>query len=111
MDEITLREEYAKMNKLTGKVTLSSGVQARYSDKSRVKSLEGTVNDPVRQMLPLLAVIEYFARVDTRNKTGARGSYWHGRGGGSWYEAWDWCRANLLLHLESHCPKEEIFTT
>jgi hypothetical protein len=31
------------MNKLTGSIMLSSGVQARVSDKSLVDSLEGTV--------------------------------------------------------------------
>jgi hypothetical protein len=41
--EITLREEFAKMNKLTGSITLSLGVQARISDTSLVDSLEGTV--------------------------------------------------------------------
>ncbi len=41
--EITLREEFAKMNESTGTITLSSGVQARVSDKSLVDSLEGTV--------------------------------------------------------------------
>jgi hypothetical protein len=40
--EITLREELAKMNKLTRSITLSSGVQAQVSDKSLVDSLEGT---------------------------------------------------------------------
>jgi hypothetical protein len=30
--EITLFEEFPKMNKLTGSITLSSGVQARVSD-------------------------------------------------------------------------------
>jgi hypothetical protein len=35
----TLREEFAKMNELTGTITLLSGVQARVSDKSLVDSL------------------------------------------------------------------------
>jgi hypothetical protein len=41
--EITLREEFAKMNELTGSITLSSGIQARVRDKTLVDSLEGTV--------------------------------------------------------------------
>jgi hypothetical protein len=41
--EITLRKECAKMNELTGSITLSSRIQARVSDKSLVDSLEGTV--------------------------------------------------------------------
>jgi hypothetical protein len=41
--EITLREEFARMNELIGSITLSSGIQARVSDKSLVDSLEGTV--------------------------------------------------------------------
>jgi hypothetical protein len=41
--EITLREEFARMNKLTGSITLSSGIQAHMSDKSLVDSLEGSV--------------------------------------------------------------------
>jgi hypothetical protein len=41
--EITLREEFAKMNKLNISITLSFGIQACVSDKSLVDSLEGTV--------------------------------------------------------------------
>jgi hypothetical protein len=41
--EITLREEFARLNELTGSVTLTSGVQAAAGDKSIVDSLEGTV--------------------------------------------------------------------
>jgi hypothetical protein len=41
--EITLREEFAKMNELTGTITLFSGAQARVVDKSLMDSLEGTV--------------------------------------------------------------------
>jgi hypothetical protein len=42
--EITLREEFARMNDLTtGSLTLTSGVQARATDKSISDSLEGTV--------------------------------------------------------------------
>jgi hypothetical protein len=41
--EITLREEFASLNKLTGSLTLISGVQAAAGDKSIVDSLEGTV--------------------------------------------------------------------
>jgi hypothetical protein len=41
--EITLREEFARLNKLTGSLTLVWGVQARAGDKSMVDSLEGTV--------------------------------------------------------------------
>jgi hypothetical protein len=40
--EITLREEFARLNELTGSLTLTSGVQARAADKSIVDSLEGT---------------------------------------------------------------------
>ncbi len=41
--EITLREEYARLNELTGSLTLAYGVQAMVGDKSIVDSLEGTV--------------------------------------------------------------------
>jgi hypothetical protein len=41
--EITLREEFARLNELTGSLTLTSGMQARAADKSIVDSLEGTV--------------------------------------------------------------------
>jgi hypothetical protein len=41
--EITLLEEFARLNELTGSLTLTSGVQARAADKSIVDSLEGTV--------------------------------------------------------------------
>jgi hypothetical protein len=41
--EITLKEEYARLNELTGSLTLTSGVQAAAGDKSIVDSLEGTV--------------------------------------------------------------------
>jgi hypothetical protein len=41
--EITLREEFARLNELTGSLTLTSGVQATAGDKSIVDSLEGTV--------------------------------------------------------------------
>jgi hypothetical protein len=41
--EITLREEFARLNELTGSLTLTSGVQATAGDKSMVDSLEGTV--------------------------------------------------------------------
>ncbi len=42
MNEITVREEFAKMNELTSRITLSLGVQARVPDMSPVDSLEGT---------------------------------------------------------------------
>jgi hypothetical protein len=41
--EIILREKFAKMNKLTGTFTLSSGIQTRVADKSLAGSLDGTV--------------------------------------------------------------------
>jgi hypothetical protein len=41
--EITLSEEFARLNELTGSLTLTSGVQAAAGDKSIVDSLEGTV--------------------------------------------------------------------
>jgi hypothetical protein len=41
--KITLREEFARLNELTGSLTLTSGVQAAAGDKSLVNSLEGTV--------------------------------------------------------------------
>jgi hypothetical protein len=41
--EITLREEFERMNELTGSLTLTSGIQARAADKSIADSLEGTV--------------------------------------------------------------------
>jgi hypothetical protein len=41
--EITLREEFARLNELTGSLTLTSGMQATAGDKSIVDSLEGTV--------------------------------------------------------------------
>ncbi len=48
--EITLREEFARMNELAGSLTLTSGVQARAADKSIADSPEGTVvweHDPM----------------------------------------------------------------
>jgi hypothetical protein len=41
--EITLRDEFARLNELTGSLTLTSEVQARAADKSIVDSLEGTI--------------------------------------------------------------------
>ncbi len=41
--KITQREEFLKMNHLTGMFMLSSGIQARVSNMSLVDSLEGTV--------------------------------------------------------------------
>jgi hypothetical protein len=41
--EITLREEFARLNELTGSLTLTSGVQAAAGDTSLVDSHEGTV--------------------------------------------------------------------
>jgi hypothetical protein len=41
--EITLREEFARLNELTGILTLTSGVQVTAGDKSIVDSLEGMV--------------------------------------------------------------------
>jgi hypothetical protein len=43
LHEITLRKEFARLNELTGSLTLTSGVQAAAGDKSIVDSLEGTV--------------------------------------------------------------------
>ncbi len=41
--EITLREEYTRLNELIGSLTLTSGVQVAAGDKSIVDSLERTV--------------------------------------------------------------------
>ncbi len=41
--EITLREEFARMNELTSSLTLTLGVQASAADRSISDSLEGTV--------------------------------------------------------------------
>jgi hypothetical protein len=41
--EITLREEFARLNELMGSLTLTLGVQAATGDKSILDSLEGTV--------------------------------------------------------------------
>jgi hypothetical protein len=41
--EITLREEFARLNELTGSLTLTSGMQAAAGNKRLVDSLEGTV--------------------------------------------------------------------
>jgi hypothetical protein len=41
--EITLREEFTRMNELTGSLMLTSGVQASAADRSISDSLEGTV--------------------------------------------------------------------
>jgi hypothetical protein len=41
--KIALREDFARMNELTGSLTLTSGVQARAANKSIVDSLEGTI--------------------------------------------------------------------
>jgi hypothetical protein len=57
--EITLREEFAKMNELTGSNTLWLVVQDRVSDKSLL-SLEGTVVwecDPM--VCPQMTVQQY----------------------------------------------------
>ncbi len=43
LHKITLREEFARLNELTGSLTLTSGVQAAAGDKSIGDSLEGTV--------------------------------------------------------------------
>ncbi len=43
MYEITLREEFARLNELTGSLTLTSGVQAAAGHNRLVDSLEGTV--------------------------------------------------------------------
>ena len=43
MYEVTLKEEFAKMNEITGSITFASGLQARASDKGVVDSLEGTI--------------------------------------------------------------------
>jgi hypothetical protein len=43
LHEITLRKGFARLNELTGSLTLTSGVQAAAGDKSIVDSLEGTV--------------------------------------------------------------------
>ncbi len=41
--EITIREKFAKMDKLATTFTLSSGIQMRVAYKSLVGSLDGTV--------------------------------------------------------------------
>jgi hypothetical protein len=41
--KITLREEFARLNELTGSLTLTSGVQAATGDNSIVDSLDGTL--------------------------------------------------------------------
>ncbi len=41
--EMTLREEFARLNELTESLTLASSVQATAGDKSIMDSLEGTV--------------------------------------------------------------------
>ncbi len=43
MYKITLQEEFARLNELTGSLTLTSGMQAAAGDKSLVDSLEGNV--------------------------------------------------------------------
>ncbi len=43
MYEVTLGEEFARLNELTGSLMLALGVQAQAGDKSMVDSLEGTV--------------------------------------------------------------------
>jgi hypothetical protein len=43
LHEITLREEFAKMNELTRTITPYSGIQMRMAVKSMVDSLEGTM--------------------------------------------------------------------
>jgi hypothetical protein len=40
--EITLREEFAKMNELTGTITFPSGLQTRALDNNIVDGLKGT---------------------------------------------------------------------
>jgi hypothetical protein len=41
--KITFREEFGRLNELTGSLILTSGVQAAAGDKSIMDSLEGTV--------------------------------------------------------------------
>jgi hypothetical protein len=43
LDEIMLREKFAKMNELSGTITPYAGIQAWVSEKSLLDSLEGTV--------------------------------------------------------------------
>ncbi len=58
--EITLREEFARLNELTGSITLTSGVQARVSDKSLVDSLEGTVVWEYDSMACLQTIVQLY---------------------------------------------------
>ncbi len=58
--EITLREEFARLNELTGSLTLTSGVQAAAGDKSLVDSLEGTVVWEYDVMACLQTIVKLF---------------------------------------------------
>jgi hypothetical protein len=58
--EITLREEFAKMNELMGSITLSSGIHAPISDKSLVDSLEGTVIREYDSMACPLMIVQLY---------------------------------------------------
>jgi hypothetical protein len=48
--KVMLREEFERLNELTGSLTLTSGVQARVGDKRIVDSLEGTVMSEYNSM-------------------------------------------------------------
>jgi hypothetical protein len=58
--EITLCEEFARMNELTGSINLSSGIQAQESDKSLVDSLEGTVVWEYDSMVCLQTIVQLY---------------------------------------------------
>ncbi len=58
--EITLQEEFARLNELTGSLTLTSGVQAAAGDKSLVDSLEGTVVWEYDAMACLQMIVKLF---------------------------------------------------
>jgi hypothetical protein len=58
--EITLREEFARLNELTESLTLTSGVQAEAGDKSIVDSLEGTVVWVYNSMACLKTIVRLY---------------------------------------------------
>jgi hypothetical protein len=58
--EITLREEFARLNELTRSLTLTSGVKATAGDKSIVDSLEGTVVWEYNSMACLQTIVRLY---------------------------------------------------
>jgi hypothetical protein len=78
--EITLREDFARLNELTGSLTLTSGMQAAAGDKSLVDSLEGTVVWEYDAMACPQTIVKLFRGTLTKpTRTRDRQSLWSTR--------------------------------